>query len=275
MEHEEPVIDRLIPPAEMRNHEADDYLQQTAKDMDTIRRLVPLQPSARVLDVGCSAGRLSLPLLNFLDPAAGGSYEGFDVKPDRVAWATEHITSQWPNFRFRHLDVHSGALNPSGSIDGATLTFPYESSAFDLVIFYSVFTHLLPPEARRYLAETRRCLAPQGRVFSTWYLWDADTARSVAEHDVAWTFPFEQDGYRLQYPDYPESAVAFNYLELLDELGAVDLMIEEWVPGNWRRARLGAQDILILQPDSRGSLPGDGGSTAPANQTEDESAADR
>ena len=241
------VVHPVVPPGDMRNHTEENYLTSAVWVMKQIDGFVPLSPSMRVLDVGCAAGRLAMPLLGYLDPAVGGSYDGFDVKAERIEWATENITSQFPHFRFRHVDVHSTALNPGGTIDGTSLTFPYESDQFDLIIFHSVFTHLLMPEGRRYLAESQRCLAPTGATYSTWYLWDDASARSVAEHEVLWSFPIVGDGYRIQDPKYPETAVAYDYDRLLDELAEANLRIDLEKRGDWRVAQSHGQDTLILR----------------------------
>lgn len=58
-----------------------------------------------VLDVGCGSGRVALPLISILGP--DGSYEGFDVVPEAVAWSRRRITAAHPNFRFQLADVHS------------------------------------------------------------------------------------------------------------------------------------------------------------------------
>jgi SAM-dependent methyltransferase len=242
------VILPVIPPESMRNHTDDAYFASAIYVLKKVDQLFPLRPSMRVLDVGCAAGRLAMPLLGLLDPALGGSYDGFDVKADRIAWATENISSQFPHFRFRHIDVHSTALNPAGTTDGTTLSFPYESNAFDLIIFHSVFTHLLLPEGRRYLNESRRCVSDSGALYSTWYLWDDASARSVATHDVLWSFPVAADGYRIQDPNWPETAVAYDYDRLVSELADANLRIDVEVRGNWREARSHGQDLLILRP---------------------------
>jgi SAM-dependent methyltransferase len=237
----------MIPPKGMRTHTDNVYLPSAVHTVTTIDRLVPVSPATRVLDVGCAAGRMAMPLLGFLDPEQGGSYDGFDVKADRIAWATEHITSAFPNFRFRWLDVHSMALNPAGMLDGAALRFPYASQSFDLIAYSSVFTHLLRPEALRYLQESVRCLAPEGRIYSTWYLWDEGTAHSVAANDVLWAFPFARDGHRIVAAEAPERAVAYDYDRLVDDLGSAGLAIDSEHRGNWRSAKSNGQDILILR----------------------------
>lgn len=54
-----------------------------------------------MLDVGCGAGRMAIPLMGYLNEK--GSYEGFDPVVEHVRWYLEHIESRHPNFRFRYL----------------------------------------------------------------------------------------------------------------------------------------------------------------------------
>ena len=229
---------RMVPPEHMRNHSADEYLRSAEHTIGFIHSLVPITPETRVLDVGCAAGRLALPLIGHV-----ASYDGFDVKADRIAWAQDNI----PGGRFRHIDVHSEGLNPEGTVDGATLRFPYPDESFELVIFHSVFTHLLPREGANYLRESARCLARDGRIYSTWYLWDDWTALSVAGHDVLWDFPLPRDGYRIQRPHRPEAAVAYEYDHLAGLLRDAGLVIDTERRGNWRERLTHDQDTLILR----------------------------
>jgi cyclopropane fatty-acyl-phospholipid synthase-like methyltransferase len=62
-----------------------------------------LRPDERVLDVGCGIGRMAAPLTSYLD--ASGRYEGFDIVKLGIRWANDHITRQYPNFRFHHADI--------------------------------------------------------------------------------------------------------------------------------------------------------------------------
>jgi SAM-dependent methyltransferase len=243
-----PSVVLEVPPASMRTLSEADYIEQGRKDVAAIGELAPVQASTRVLDVGCAAGRLALPLLGVLDQASGGRYEGFDVRDDRIAWATERITASFPHFRFQHCNVYNQALNPQGTIAGSTFTFPYQSASFDLIVFYSVFTHLLEAEGRQYLAEAARCLSPNGRIYSTWYLWETSTAADIASHDVMWSFPYQWGGNRIQDREFPESAVAYYRDRLLDDINGVGLVVETERRGNWPRARSHGQDILVLRP---------------------------
>ena len=49
-----------------------------------------LKPDERVLDLGCGIGGMAVPFTLYLSDL--GSYEGFDVFPNRISWCQENIT---------------------------------------------------------------------------------------------------------------------------------------------------------------------------------------
>jgi SAM-dependent methyltransferase len=137
-----------------------------------------LQPDEHVLDVGCGVGRTAIPLTSHISPRGG--YEGFDIWPEAIEWCRREITSRYPNFRFTHVDLFNAAYNPLGGLVPAEFAFPYPSEHFDLVFLYSVFTHLLPRDLERYLAEIRRTLKEGGRVLATFFILSEDAVQRLA-----------------------------------------------------------------------------------------------
>ncbi len=98
-----------------------------------------------------------------------GSYLGVEVSQPQVHWATESITSRFPDFRFVHVDAANDRYNPDGSqIPG----LPSEDDSVDLVAAFSVFTHMLSDDTKAYLREFRRVLAPGGNAFVTVFMAD-------------------------------------------------------------------------------------------------------
>ena len=164
-------------PGETSRHLGELYIRQFVD-------LADLTPDQAVLEPGCGTGRMAEPLTRYL--TATGSYEGFDVMAEAVEWCQENIASSHPNFHFRHVDVLDRAYNPNGNLSPTEFEFPYEREAFDFVFLTSVFTHMLPPEVRRYMSEVRRVLRPSGRCLMTFFLLNEESieaTRSGARRD--------------------------------------------------------------------------------------------
>jgi hypothetical protein len=58
--------------------------------------------------------------------------------------------------------VFSAHYNPRGSLRGDAATFPAAERSIDIAFAASLFTHLLEPDARHYLAESARTLKRGG-----------------------------------------------------------------------------------------------------------------
>ena len=126
-----------------------------------VRRLIEhagLEPSDRILDVGCGLGRTARALRETMSPA--GRYDGVDVVRDVVRWCQQNLTRVDRRLRFHHAAVRSVLYSPHGSIDARQYRFPFEDESFDFVIAESLFTHLAAEEARSYLAEIGRVMRP-------------------------------------------------------------------------------------------------------------------
>jgi len=103
----------------------------------------PLRPGQQVLDFGCGWGRISR---MFLRDVTAGDIHGIDVDPDFVALCRELFASD--NFT-------TCPPMPDGSL---------RAGSFDLVVAYSVFSHLSQAAATAWLQEFHRVLKPGGFV---------------------------------------------------------------------------------------------------------------
>jgi SAM-dependent methyltransferase len=172
-----------------------------------------LTPDEAVLEPGCGTGRMAEPLTSYLSEA--GSYDGFDVIEKAVRLCSEQISAGHPNFRFQHVDVFNRLYNPEGRIDPADLRFPYDDESFDFVLLTSVFTHMRPPEVRHYLDEIRRVLRPQGRCLATFFLLNERSIAAAGAGSASRRFEHQGDGFRYDYRDSPEAAVAYEEADVL------------------------------------------------------------
>jgi ubiquinone/menaquinone biosynthesis C-methylase UbiE len=210
-----------------------------------------LQPSHRVLDVGCGIGVMAARLTKFLD--AEGSYSGFDIVHVGVNWAQKHIGSRFPNFSFVHADIYNKHYNPKGKLSPDSFRFPYEDASFDFVFLKSVFTHLLPGVVAHYLREVRRVLKPTGCCLATAFLLGDESTKLIREGRSSLSLLHDLDGCRVADPKFPESTVGIPELlfqQCCDE--ATMTILPPIRYGSWcgREEHISYQDILILAPSA-------------------------
>jgi SAM-dependent methyltransferase len=106
-----------------------------------IERYRPLRSISRMLDWGCGCGRVTA---HFVLDAEAGTVHGCDIDSEAVSWCKSHLAPG----EFRTVKP----LPPT----------PYDSDSFDLVIGFSVFTHLAREVQHAWLTEMQRVIAPGG-----------------------------------------------------------------------------------------------------------------
>ena len=240
--------DPLVPPRRLNFVGDSDFLATGEEFRGHFHELGGLQPSDRVLDVGCGIGRMARVLASELAPP--GSYDGFDVVAAGIEWCRERYgrpgVTRVP-FRFTHADLHHPLYNPGGTGSAETYRFPYPDSSFDLVIATSVFTHLLEDAAAHYVAELARVLAPGGRALTTWLL--IDPSDPPVAGAASWSFADLGDGAaRVADPADPEAAVAYEVGWLLARLNDHGLQLRGPIlAGSWRgRHGRSFQDLVVI-----------------------------
>lgn len=102
-----------------------------------------LAATSYVIDVGCGSGRLARPLARLPQVR----YLGTDINQKLLDYAAK--TAGRPDFRFERVEG---------------MQIPESDGAADLVVFFSVGTHLLQEEFFIYLEDARRVLKPGGRI---------------------------------------------------------------------------------------------------------------
>jgi SAM-dependent methyltransferase len=242
--------DPLLPPRRMRGYVGDSDFRTTGDEfLELCIELAGLRPDERVLDVGSGIGRMARPLARYLRPP--GSYEGFDVVPEGIAWCRRRYEAH-PNFRFQLADVRNGLYRPDAGVPAREYTFPFGDATFDFAFATSVFTHLLPAEADRYLGETARVLRPTGRMLATFCVLDA-AGRHRSAPGGRLTFAHEHGHYATQTAETPEDAVAYDEGWIRDRLEAHGLELVGPIRlGNWSGLRdpdtRQFQDVVLARP---------------------------
>ncbi len=205
-----------------------------------------LKPDENVLDVGCGIGRMALPLTGHLK--GGGTYEGFDIVPDGIAWCKKKITPRYPNFHFQLADIYNRTYNPKGKYKASEYRFPYSDEQFDFTFLTSIFTHLLPPDVENYLSEISRTLKTGGRCLITFCLSNAESLNLIERKKSTLDFKYDFNHYRVVDRTLPESAVAYHESYARTLYSKYGLKIVEPIHyGSWcgREQFLNYQDIVL------------------------------
>ena len=248
-------FDGIDIPVELLNRTgagADTFAYIARQHLDQFERYAPIAPEHRVLELASGIGRDALLLMSLLGP--NGSYDGFDLDAESIAWCEKNVTRIRPGFRFHHADLYSTQYNQRGRVQAASYVFPVPDACVDRAFAQSLFTHLLPDAAARYLEETRRVLQPDGLAMYTFFTGDLDEIQRSAASEV----PF----FRIVHPyaagcfvadgEVPEASVAYSdtrLLAMVREAGlelARPVVLGSWVPGRAGAADH-AQDLVILR----------------------------
>jgi SAM-dependent methyltransferase len=239
-----------LPPKRDRAAVAVDFIPKAFRSLDLLVGLAHLRPDGRVLDVGCGVGRITYALSHYL--SASGRYEGFDTVPRWVAWNRRTISSRFPNFRFRLVEVRNGLYNRQGRTDAQRLRFPYDDGTFDAALVESVVQHNRGPVVRHYLREIGRVLRRGGRCVVTGFLLRrgsraadqrADDLNFIHALDDAWSA-----SARL-----PEIGIAFEAARFARWVADAGLRLVEFHRGDWHGEGPGLayQDVIVLERPRR------------------------
>lgn len=200
--------DDLVPPRRMIHNIGGSFGAVGEAFLQHFVQLGGLRRGEAVLDVGCGVGRMAVPLTAYL--GVEGRYEGFDIDAGEIKWCTRHVTSRYPNFRFRVADTYSKRYNPVGHHQASDYVFPYADETFDFALMTSVCTHLLQADMDHYLHETARVLRHGGRTFITWFLLNEESTDLVAQQRSSLEFRYGRNGCRVLDDAIPEEAVAYG-----------------------------------------------------------------
>jgi SAM-dependent methyltransferase len=199
-----------------------------------------------VLETGCGAGRIAIPLSYYLSDR--GSYDGFDIMPEGIDFCRRTVSVRRPNFRFQLADIYSRFYNPTGQQRPHEYVFPHPDKKFDLVYSTSLFTHLKPEAMRQYLYESKRVLKKGGTMLHTIFILDEFALDRVRKGETPFAFQQQQEGWYTTNPTFPEDAIAITEQQVRALIA--DVGLEAFVEkGTWagRENGLTGQDAVILR----------------------------
>lgn len=217
-----------------------------------LQKHVGLSSDATVLEIGCGIGRDAIPMTQILSPVSGGRYVGVDIIGRSIEWCQDNISQKHSNFQFIHYDVKDQLHNPNGTTTTKQIYLPLSDKSVDLVILWSVFTHMFEPDILHYLSEFRRVLKDRGLVFFSCFIVDERilaTIRQSAPTPYALRFETQYgQGCWINDPQHPAGAVAYDDATLRRLVANAGLRVLKDIPGNWSGGRQGApgQDGIVL-----------------------------
>jgi SAM-dependent methyltransferase len=238
--------DRELPPLRLRDVGTGDFRAVGRHLAELFIAEVQPDPKAHILDIGCGAGRVAIPLTHMLPEAR---YDGFDVMRRAIRWCRRNITSRHPHFRFHHVSVRNSDYSLLG-VPAARFTFPFDDATFDCAFAFSLFTHLDFEEMRRYLRESARVLRPGGKLLATFFLLNDFSLPRLATLPVPHLrFPVVREAVRFADARNPAFAVAVDesrLRELLSDAGFKEIRV---LPGVWTGRESGPtfQDVVVCQ----------------------------
>lgn len=232
------IVDRaLLPPKPFRimRHTDQRFINIGNEHLRFFRRALKLRKDADVLEIGSGNGRIARALSTYLD---GGTYTGLEIMRPFVDWCAEAYAA-YPNFRFRHIDVHNRHYNPEGKTAARDYRFPLPDQAFDLIYLTSVFTHMLRADMENYLGEIARMLKGGGICFITYLLVDDATRALMKAGRSRRAFVVLDDVTFIEDATDPEAAVAFDADYIRGAYARAGLVIRDGYPvyGRWRDVR--------------------------------------
>ena len=204
-------------------------------------------PNASIADIGCGCGRIAM----FVAPALSnsGSYHGFDTWSAGISWATDNITSHYPNCVFKTL---SDTQKETGYRADFFHRIDLDDNSCDLVLATSLFTHLRYSAVVYYMKEIHRIMKKDARAYLTFFIYDEESRHAILTADRN----LESDEYGFYHIEGGYAVSYFKEKTILDVIHESNctLLIKKF--GFWRGDKYkedrwpgGYQDLFILTND--------------------------
>lgn len=214
-------IKELIPAPEIRNwtgpfDDKECYFNLGKQQAEKIIQWLSIKPDQKILDIGCGCGRIAIHFLNYLNEQ--GQYIGIDSNKTLLSYCEDNISTINNRFQFKLIDAYNGVYSRDGKLKCEDIVFPIEDGTVDIVIMWSVFTHMYLVDIDAYLKEIRRVLKKGGLSISSFNLYNKYISNQIkmekAYLDIK--YRINEDSYSLD-KETPENGFAHNE-EIVKEL---------------------------------------------------------
>ncbi len=249
--------DLIPPPALMRDEGItilEEWFRWGEEWSNLLRAHGALSSTSDVLEIGCGLGRIAFAIRYLL---RAGNYTGFEIVQRKIEFLERTFHRAHPHFAFRWADVRNSYYNPKGRLLPTQYTFPADDASQDLVYAASVFTHMMPDNAKHYFAEAARVLRPGGRGVFSFFLLE----RYVAGATRPFNFGSDAFAFDLTLPawgkdfayvnaDNPEQMTAYSTALITRLAQSSGLEIANILPGLWSGTEPAAaptQDLVVLR----------------------------
>jgi len=158
------------------------------------------------------------------------SYTGIEVLRPIVHWLQEHVEKHDDRFRFVHWNVQNSTYNPQAPRMQTHQNSPV-ARGYDVIMGFSLVTHLAPPDAAHIFRLARRAVRPEGFLFFSAFYDDA------------------VDKFEDRVPDKPLHKAYYNRKHLEDLFGDAGWTLVSYAepsPTLWIRS-CASRGISILQ----------------------------
>jgi SAM-dependent methyltransferase len=223
---------------------------------EILMRLAKPSDNATILDFGCGIGRTVVALLEKLPNVR---IVGIDIVPEMIEFCRQYITPIYSNTEFhctavshRIYDTYKKSNGPGETEDAV---FERLNGTIDVILAYSVFTHLNTDKYSYYLKKLRDNLKPGGVLLLSTFLLDPVSRLRMNAGLAFRKFPkpveATDDVYSIN--DTIEF-FAYNITTVIKLLADAGFAVETIACGDWRgtRAALGLsyfQDFIIARPN--------------------------
>lgn len=248
-------IKKLIPDPEIRNWTGpfDDknyYFNLGKEQSEKIIQWLSIKPDQKILDIGCGCGRIAIHFLDYL--SGQGQYIGIDSNKELLSYCVDNISKVNNNFQFKFIDAYNGVYSQDGKLKCKDIVFPIENESVDIVIMWSVFTHMYLADIDSYLKEVHRVLKKGGFFIASLNLYNKFISNQIkmGKSYLDIKYRINEDSYSLD-KEVPENGFAHNEETIKEFYWRNGFLIREIKYGVWSSKELVGEfhDCIIAQVD--------------------------